>query len=86
MKKPDHGRGPALNIYQINYDDRNLASPLHPCKLSLTKDARVLHFLQSELERTGTGSATLQQVFCGLLSILNRHIIDFANALAKEAD
>lgn len=49
-------------------------------------DARVLQYLKQECNRTGAGSATLQQVFTGLLSVHNRQLISFADALAREAN
>lgn len=52
----------------------------------IQKDARVLQFLKSECQRTGAGSATLQQVFTGLLSVHNRHLVSFADALAREVN
>lgn len=52
----------------------------------IQKDARVLQFLKHECTRTRSGSATLQQVFTGLLSVHNRHLVSFADALAREAN
>ena len=52
----------------------------------IKKDARILQFLKRECKRHGTGEATLNKVFTGLLSVHNRHLPAFADALKREAD
>lgn len=47
-------------------------------------DARVLHLLKKECQRTGAGKATLNKVFTGLLSVHNSNLTAFADALKME--
>ena len=49
----------------------------------IKKDARILQFLKRECQRNGTGEATLQAVFTGLLSVHNRHLLELADALKE---
>ena len=52
----------------------------------IKKDARILQFLKRECQRNGTGEATLNKVFTGLLSVHNRHLPAFADALETEGE
>ena len=60
----------------------NLRQPRHIVK----KDAEILQFLKSECERTGAGNTTLEEVFRGLLSVHNRHLSSFADAIREAAN
>lgn len=50
----------------------------------IRRDAKVLQLLKLECQRTGRGEVTLQEVFKGLLSVHNRNLIPFAEALQRE--
>lgn len=47
-------------------------------------DARTLQFLKDEVNRHDSGALTLTKVFRGLLSVHNRHLEIFADALKSE--
>jgi hypothetical protein len=49
----------------------------------VNQDARVLQVLKQECNQSGNGSETLSKVFTGLLSVHNRNLIDFTNALGS---
>lgn len=49
----------------------------------IKKDAKVVQFLKSECERTGSGLETLNEVFRGLLTVHNRHLKSFTDALQE---
>lgn len=51
---------------------------------TVKKDAKIIQFLKRECQRTGTGAVTLQAVFKGLLSVHNRNLIQFAEAIRDE--
>ena len=46
-------------------------------------DARVLHFLKGECQRSGAGMEALQAVFVGLMSVHNKHLLELADALNR---
>ena len=47
----------------------------------INKDARIVQFLKRECNRSGAGHEALQAVFVGLLSVHNRNLPAFADAL-----
>lgn len=66
--------------------DRNSTAQLklvyQPVKIN--QDAKILQFLKLECVNNGMGSDTLCKVFTGLLSVHNRHLPAFADALKRE--
>jgi hypothetical protein len=89
MKNPETVR--PIRGYQgsFKYEDEstlNLPLPHQKSKLTIQKDARVVQFLKQECKRSGAGAPTLEEVFRGLLSVHNRQLTAFADALKMEVD
>ena len=80
MKNPETVR--AAGVDRNSLQHFNLSNR----RVKINQDARILQFLKRECQRNGTGEATLNKVFTGLLSVHNRHLPAFADALKREAD
>ncbi len=85
-KRPIPAKGTATVISSGNPGNRNnkIGNKLNSGNSgALRQDARILQFLKRECQRNGTGAETLQQVFSGMLSVHNRNLQMFADALKE---
>lgn len=72
---------PAKGLTRIDNKEKIINS-LIPTN-SINRDAKVLQLLKAECNKRGAGHATLIEVFRGLLSVHNRNLISFSEALKK---
>ena len=89
MKNPETVmavRGSGKSFCEDAEYNSNLSRPVQKSKSDIRRDAKILQYLKRECHRTGGGGPTLQKVFTGLLSVHNRNLTEFADALQLEGE
>ena len=87
MKNPETVmavRGSGKSFCEDAEYNSNLSRPAQKSKSVIRRDAKTLQYLKKECHRTGRGGPTLQKVFTGLLSVHNKNLTAFAEALEQE--